>query len=158
MLENELVAALIEKKLTIGSAESFTGGLFAKTITDVPGASKTFKGSLVSYSPEEKVRFLSINPEAIDKYGVVSKEIASQMAINGRKALNVDICVSFTGNAGPEALDALSVGTCFIAIASKKFDCVYPVQFSGTRQEIREAAVSWIIGELLKHVRLSKLG
>ena len=118
MREAALIEFLNENHWTIGSVESFTGGLFAKTLTDVPGASKVFKGTLVTYANETKVRLLSIPQETLTKHGAVSKEIATLMALNGKKALNVDICVSFTGNAGPDILDQLPVGTCFIGIAT----------------------------------------
>ena len=96
-----VLKALEEKGLTLGSVESLTGGLFASTICSVPGASKVFKGSFVTYATSKKTDFLNINKDFIDKYGVVSKEVAREMAIIGRHGLEVDVCVSFTGNAGP---------------------------------------------------------
>ena len=89
-----------EKGRTLGSVESFTGGGFAKDITSVSGASHFFKGALVTYATEEKARILGIPYTDIDQYGVVSQEIAGQMAGHGKALLNVDYCVSFTGNAG----------------------------------------------------------
>ncbi len=156
MRENELIAFLKEHRLTIGSVESFTGGLFAKTLTDVPGASQIFKGSLVTYSNEMKTRLLGIPAETLAKHGAVSKEVASLMALNGKKTLNVDICVSFTGNAGPETMDNLPVGTCFIGIATGSSQKIFTVSLAGTRQEIRKAAVEWAMGEILKQTPLSK--
>ncbi len=97
----KLVSYLKDKNLTIGSVESMTGGLFAARITSVPGASKVFKGSIVSYSPLIKENVVGVNKETIAKYGVVSKQVAYEMAEKGRKVLDVDICVSITGNAGP---------------------------------------------------------
>ena len=97
-----LVERLTEKNLTLGSIESFTGGLFGKTITDVSGASKTFKGALVTYSKELKENLLGIPAAYIEEHGVVSYEVCQQMAIKGQKVLGVDVCVAFTGNAGPE--------------------------------------------------------
>lgn len=150
MRETELVAFLNDRHWTIGSVESFTGGLFAKMITDVPGASKVFKGSLITYSNESKSHLLGIPMETIAKHGAVSKEVATLMALNGKKALNVDVCVSFTGNAGPDAMDQLPVGTCFIAIATNVSQKIFSVSLVGTRQEIRKAAVEWAFGEILK--------
>ena len=106
-----------EKGRTLGSVESFTGGSFAKEITSVSGASHFFKGALVTYATEEKNRLLGISYNDIDEYGVVSKEIAAQMASNGKKLLNVDYCVSFTGNAGPEAMEGKPVGEIHIGVA-----------------------------------------
>ena len=98
----------VDKGLSLGSIESFTGGLFAATITKIPGASNFFKGSIVTYATEEKERLLGISHIDVEKYGVVSKEIAEQMAVYGRDLLDVDVCVSFTGNAGPSAMSARS--------------------------------------------------
>ncbi len=150
MREAALIEFLNDHHWTIGSVESITGGLFAKTLTDVPGASKVFKGSLVTYSNETKMRLLSIPQETLTKYGAVSNEIGSLMAMNGKKALNVDICVSFTGNAGPETMDQLPVGTCFIGIATAQSQKVFRLSLAGTRNDIRKAAVEFAIGEVLK--------
>ena len=79
-----------EKGRTLGSVESFTGGAFAKEITSISGASHFFKGALVTYATEEKNRLLGIPYKDIDEFGVVSKEVAAQMASNGKKLLNVD--------------------------------------------------------------------
>ena len=78
-----LVERLTEKNLTLGSIESFTGGLFGKTITEVSGASKTFKGALVTYSKELKENLLGIPAAYIEEHGVVSYEVCQQMAIKG---------------------------------------------------------------------------
>ena len=89
----ELVKKLKELQLTIGSIESMTGGLFASNITSVPGASKVFKGSVVSYSALIKESVVGVKKETIDKYGVVSSNVAYEMAEKGRKLLDVDIFV-----------------------------------------------------------------
>ena len=135
----ELVNKLKEKNLTIGSIESMTGGLFASTITSVPGASKVFKGSVVSYSPLIKENVVGVKKETISKYGVVSKEVAYEMADKGRKLLDVDICVSVTGNAGPTAEPGEEgVGSVYFGIATKEKVVVTKKVFSGSREEIRQ--------------------
>ena len=126
---------------TLGSVESFTGGLFAKEMTSVPGASHFYKGGLVTYASEEKNRLLGIPYSDIDQYGVVSKEIASQMASNGQKVLNVDYCVSFTGNAGPEAMEGKPVGEVYIGIAIYDRVEVYAFSLKGSREEIQKEGV-----------------
>ena len=138
----ELVSFLKENKLTIGSVESMTGGLFASEITTVPGASKVFKGSIVSYSRLIKENIVQISPELIDEFGVVSKEVAEKMAANGRLLLGVDVCVSITGNAGPttEPGDE-DVGVCYIGVATQHQTVVYREKFSGERNEIRQQSV-----------------
>ena len=136
-----LNALFREKRLTLGSVESFTGGLFAQSITAVPGASNFYKGGLVTYATEEKVRLLGVPQEDVDKYGVVSKEIAIQMAKLGKEKLNVNYCVSFTGNAGPEAMENKPVGLIYIGLATPKGVEVHEYQLSGDRKEIQNSAL-----------------
>ena len=130
-----------ERGLTLGSVESFTGGMFAKEITAVSGASKFYKGGLVTYATEEKARLLGISKDDIEEYGVVSQQIAYQMAENGRDLFDVDVCVSFTGNAGPEAMEGKPVGEIYIGLSSKDGTLVFPYMLKGTRNSIQEEGV-----------------
>ena len=129
------------KGVTLGSVESFTGGLFAREITAVPGASKFYKGGLVTYATEEKIRLLGISQVDVDKYGVVSKEIATQMAELGRKKLNVDYAISFTGNAGPDAMENKPVGLIYIGVSSTKETEAYEFKLEGDRATIQKSAI-----------------
>ena len=147
----ELNKLFREKGRTLGSVESFTGGGFAKAITSVSGASHFFKGALVTYATEEKNRILGISYKDIDEFGVVSKEVAGQMASNGRKLLNVDYCVSFTGNAGPSAMEGKPVGEIHIGIAFLDKAQVYSYNLEGSRDEIQNKAIS-IAFELLERL------
>ena len=150
----ELVNLLKEKKLTIGSIESMTGGLFASSITDVPGASKVFKGSVVSYSSLIKESVVHVKEETISKYGVVSKEVAYEMAHNGRELLDVDICVSVTGNAGPTAEPGEEgVGSVYIGLSTKKETLTFKKNFTGNRDEIRKKTLLAMQEEVLKYIR-----
>lgn len=118
--------AIIGKQLTqlgktISIAESCTGGQIAKAITANAGASKYFKGSVVSYATESKVNILHVSQEDITAKSVVSREVAESMAINVRKIFNSDYGISTTGNAGPTKGDSdAEVGTVWIAIASEE--------------------------------------
>ena len=127
---------------TLGSVESFTGGLFAKEITAVSGASHFYKGGLVTYATEEKNRLLGIDYDVIDKHGVVSREVAALMASNAQKLLNVDYCVSFTGNAGPEAMEGKPVGEVYIGIAIYDKVEVYEYHLKGSRENVQKEGVS----------------
>ena len=142
-----------EKGRTLGSVESFTGGLFAKEITSVSGASHFFKGALVTYATEEKNRLLGISYKDIDEFGVVSKEVAAQMASNGKKLLNVDYCVSFTGNAGPSAMEGKPVGEIHIGVAFLDTAQVHSFNLEGSREEIQNKAIL-IAFELLESLIL----
>ena len=141
---------LRERGLTLGSVESFTGGLFAQQITSVSGASKFYKGGYITYATEEKVNLLLIPQSEVDKYGVVSKEIAYHMANNARQLLKVDVCVSFTGNAGPDAMEGKPVGEVHIGIATKESAQIYSLLLKGNRNEIQEQAVEFALEKLLK--------
>lgn len=129
---------------TIGSVESFTGGLFASTLVSIPGASKFFKGAIVSYSNGIKQK-LGIDTSR----GVISKEMALEMAKRGKTFLGVDFCISFTGNAGPDFMEGKPVGLVFVSIN----DEVYELKLSGTRNEVRQKAVDFAL-EKIKDMNL----
>ena len=150
MTVNDINRLFREYGRTLGSVESFTGGLFAKEITAVSGASHFYKGGLVTYATEEKNRLLGIPYDEIDQYGVVSKEIAMKMATNAQLLLNVDYCVSFTGNAGPDAMEGKPVGLIYIGIAAYDKVEAYEFTLSGDRNDIQKQGVNNaldIIGE-----------
>ena len=120
-LEYVVIQALKTKDLTLGVAESCTGGLIAKRLTDVPGASAAFKGGIVSYTNEIKENLLGVPPHMLERYGAVSKEVAAAMAEGARQALGCDIALSATGVAGPDKDDwGNEVGTMFVAISTFK--------------------------------------
>lgn len=152
MNKEEINKLFREKGLTLGSVESFTGGLFAREITSVPGASQFYKGGMVTYATEEKESLLGISNEDVTKYGVVSKQIALQMAELGRKKLNVNYCVSFTGNAGPSAMEGKPVGEIYIGIANEEKTDAYYYQLSGNRNKIQEDAIKLAFTLLKKYL------
>ena len=138
----KLLQELKEKGLTLGSVESMTGGLFSAKFTEIPGSSEVFKGGIVTYSSEEKINIVGVKKETIEKYGVVSEQVAMEMAEQGRKLLNVDICVSVTGNAGPTAEPGgKPVGCFYIGISSKSGTSVKGYKKSQKRNEVRNSAV-----------------
>ena len=146
MTQNEeLVKELTKHNLTIGSIESYTGGLFGKEITDVPGASKVYKGGIIVYTIEEKVRLLGIEPSFIEENGVVSQAVAKELALKGKERLNTDIVVSFIGNAGPTR-DVCShgseVGEVYIGILFKdNYYFLKNINPELSRSEIREESI-----------------
>ena len=138
---NKVVELLKEKNLTIGSIESLTGGLFASTLTNIPGVSSIFKGSVVTYATEIKENVVGVSKDVVSQYGVVSKECAYEMALNGKKLLNTDIAISFTGNAGPSVMEGKEVGKVFIGLAYKDEVETYELTLSGDRKEIRKTCI-----------------
>ena len=146
----KLALELIERNISISSVESFTVGSFANSIGSISGISKVYRGSLVSYQTRIKRDVLHIDQEIIDAYGVVSKEVAGLMAINGKKMFESDICISFTGNAGPTPMEDKPVGLIYIGIAYKDYISTFAYELSGGRQDIVKQAISIGIEKILE--------
>ncbi|MEH7234700.1 competence/damage-inducible protein A [Bacillus sp. JJ1562] len=143
-LVTELMNKLIEAKLTIASAESLTGGLFAEELTNLAGSSAVVKGGVVCYTNEVKEHILQVKNETLETDGAVSISTAQQLAENVRKLLNSDIGISFTGVAGPSESEGKSVGTVYIGISYLDQPTkVYPLQLAGSRQGIRTRTVKY---------------
>ena len=118
-LEYVVIQGLKERGLTLGCAESCTGGLIAKRLTDIPGASAVFKGGVVSYTNEVKQNGLHVPEELLEQHGAVSGQVAAAMAQGARRALGCDIALASTGVAGPDRDDRSNeVGVMFAAIAT----------------------------------------
>ncbi len=119
-IENALILALRNKGMTLGLAESCTGGLLAKRITDIPGASDVFLGGCVTYANSAKENLLGVKHETLMKYGAVSEPVARQMAQGVVKALGADVGLAVTGIAvNDDGMDEKTVGTVYIAMATK---------------------------------------
>lgn len=120
-IEEAVVAVLKEHHLKVATAESCTGGLIAKRITDVPGASEVFECGIISYANEIKHKVLGVSEDDLNKYGAVSEPVAKQMAQGALKVSGADIAVSVTGIAGPDS-DSTDkpVGLVYIGLADKE--------------------------------------
>ena len=117
-VEEVCLALLKEKGLTLGTAESCTGGLVAKYMTDLPGSSAVFRGGIVSYTDAVKASVLGVPQEMLDEYGAVSPQVAEAMARGAKAALGCDIAVSATGIAGPDSDDRGNpVGLVYLGLA-----------------------------------------
>ena len=147
---DELAQILKNKDISISSVESFTVGGFASLIGSISGISQVYRGSLVSYQTRIKRDVLHIDQMIIDQYGVVSKEVAGLMAIQGQKMFESDICISFTGNAGPSAMEDKPVGLIYIGISFFESIRTYCFQLNGSREQIKEQAICLGYNELLK--------
>lgn len=153
----DVVEALKERNLTIGSCESLTAGLFASTIAEVSGASAVLKGGIITYWTSCKINVVHVDEEVVATYGVISAPCAKEMAEKARALLDVDICVSFTGNAGPDAMEGKPAGRIYCAIATPKQTYGYEFQLSGTRNEVRKEVVMRM-GEEVLHIIKSQEG
>lgn len=119
-IEEAVIEKLKEKHIKVATAESCTGGLIAKRITDVPGASEVFDCGIISYANEIKHRVLGVSEDDLNKYGAVSEPVAKQMAQGALKVSGADIAVSVTGIAGPDS-DSTNkpVGLVYIGLADR---------------------------------------
>jgi len=152
-LEKVVGRLLKQQNKTISTAESCTGGNIAQLLTSVSGASKYFKGSVVSYATETKISVLGISEELIDKYSVVSAEVAKQMAINVKNIMKTDYAIATTGNAGPTKGDSnAEVGSVFIALATPNEVIVEEFNFGQPREKVIDRAVNKSMEILRKEI------
>jgi PncC family amidohydrolase len=142
-LANAIIREMAARALTLGLAESCTGGLISKELTDPAGASAVFSGAIVAYANAVKIGILGVGTETIERYGAVSAEAAREMASGALRLLGTDIALSITGIAGPAGGSAEKpVGTVWIGIADGDRVEAYLHRFDGDRAEIRERAAA----------------
>jgi nicotinamide-nucleotide amidase len=152
-IEVVLGKLLTEKKVTIATAESCTGGKIASTLTSVSGASNYFKGSVVSYATQTKIDVLGVSKSTIDKYSVVSAQVASEMVLGIQKLTQVDYAIATTGNAGPAKGDSVAdLGIVFIAIATPTGVFVEEFNFGQPREKVIDRAVSKSLELIYKEI------
>jgi nicotinamide-nucleotide amidase len=152
-IEVVLGRLLTENKLTISTAESCTGGKIASTLSAIPGASNYFKGSVVSYATEAKINVLGIDNEVVEKYGVVSAEVASEMVKSVQKIMTSDYAIATTGNAGPTKGDVQAdLGIVYIAIATPNAVFVEEFNFGQPREKVVDRAVSKALELIYKEI------
>jgi nicotinamide-nucleotide amidase len=138
-VEVVVLRMLEEREWTLGTAESATGGLIAGRITSVPGASRVFRGSVVSYATEVKESLLEVSADLVAEYGVVSEPVAIAMAEGARRRLGVDVVVAVTGSAGPDPQDR-PVGTVVVSVTTPEGSQVRTLQLPGDRERVRTFA------------------
>ncbi|EPZ51050.1 competence/damage-inducible protein CinA [Bacteriovorax sp. BAL6_X] len=137
-IEEVIVEEAKTKGLTIGFAESCTGGLASSTITNVSGSSSVFLGGVVSYANSVKENIINVKEETLKNHGAVSIETATEMATGSRKALGVDIAISYTGIAGPGgATPGKPVGTVCIGVATSEGASAERYEFRGDRMRLK---------------------
>lgn len=138
-LQNAAVEALKEKKLTVATAESCTGGGVSRALTEISGASAVFGCGICAYANEIKVKLLGVSPETLEKYGAVSEQTAREMAHGARAASGADIGIGVTGIAGPEGGTAEKpVGLVYIAVDSDAYSEVKELKLSRGHKNERE--------------------
>ncbi len=150
----KLIKNLTERKQLIAIAESCTGGYISHMITNISGASKVFERAVISYSNAAKVEILNVNPEMIEKYGAVSKEVAEQMATNIRELSRVDLGIGITGIAGPTGgTPEKPVGLVYIGFSTKKDIIIEKFLFKTDRLTFKEEVLKKIISFLEEFIK-----
>lgn len=152
-LEESVVALLREKKYTLTAAESCTGGLFMSSIINVSGASDVIKQGYVTYSEEAKMSLLGVKKETLDAFGVVSEEVAREMAIGAARHAHANVSIGITGFAGPSGgTIETPVGTVCIGLFIN--DTVFSKRyvFAGNRKSVREQSVVSAIEFIRCHI------
>lgn len=137
-MKESVIRTLIDKKITIATAESCTGGMLGKEITSVSGASEIYGFGFITYANEAKMQLLGVKKETLEKYGAVSEQTAAEMAIGARKNAQSDIAVSTTGIAGPGGgTKEKPVGLVYISLAYEGGALVKKLNLSGDRDSVR---------------------
>ena len=153
-LEQEVGNLLRRKGLTLGVVESATGGLLSHLITNVPGSSDYYKGSITAYSNEVKIKVAGVSKTSLSQYGAVSYQVAEEMAQGGRKLLATDICLADTGIAGPGgATPEKPLGLFYIGLSCESGAESQKHSFPGNREQNKldaaNAALRWLKEYLL---------
>jgi len=148
-LEQEVGNLLRQKGLTLGIVESASGGLISHLITNVPGSSDYYNGSVTAYSNEVKIRVIGVKEDTINQYGAVSHQVAEEMAQGGIKVLATDICLADTGIAGPTgATTEKPIGLFYIGLSHQAGTYSRKHNFQGNREQNKrdaaDAALGWL--------------
>ncbi|HEX9064367.1 MAG TPA: nicotinamide-nucleotide amidohydrolase family protein, partial [Streptosporangiaceae bacterium] len=145
-MAEEIVGWLIDRGLTIATAESLTGGLVAATLTTVPGVSAVFRGGIVAYAADLKIALVGVPASLIGEVGTVHKDVAIAMAEGVRTALGASIGIGTTGVAGPDSVDGQPAGTVHIAVATPDGTAHEALFLTGSRAAVRAGTVGRVLG------------
>jgi nicotinamide-nucleotide amidase len=151
-LHNAVIRLLSEKKKSLATAESITGGLVAQRLTQVPGASDWFLGGIVSYDNRIKMALLDVPPAVLDQHTAVSPQVAEAMAVNCRRKMGADLAVSTVGYAGPSAGVDQPVGLAYVGLAWDDGVKVQKVNWGGTRLEIQTRTAKYALNMVRLHL------
>ena len=139
-LAARVLEVLAARGETLATAESLTGGMLSSLLTDVPGASRSFVGGVVSYATRVKVSVLDVPADVVERHGVVSEECAAAMARGVRRRLDATWAMATTGVAGPDAQEGRAVGTVWVAVAGPDGTGTRQLALEGDRDEIRRGS------------------
>jgi len=152
----QLYELLLKQGRRIASCESITGGLFMAEMTSVPHVSRVFMGGVVSYQNEIKEKVVGVPVELVDTYGVVSAECAQSMATNICRLFMADVGVSFTGNAGPTAMEGKPAGLVYTCIVVDGQPYPFHDQIDMPRNQLRQKIVDLTVARLKEILTASR--
>jgi nicotinamide-nucleotide amidase len=152
-LAAEVLRLLHAANWTVATAESLTGGLVAATLTDIPGASRSFRGGVVSYATDLKASLLGVDTAMLAAHGAVYAPVAAAMAAGVRGRLGTTVGIATTGVAGPDPQDGVPPGTVHIAVSLADDTIVRTIALAGDRDEVRTLTVERVLGLLLGRLR-----
>ncbi|GAA4903217.1 CinA family protein [Tessaracoccus lubricantis] len=156
MTAADLIKKLSQRSVTLATCESVTGGLIGAELTSVPGASKVYRGGLITYAKELKHDLAGVDQQLIDREGVVNELTALQMAIGAQHRCGADWAVATTGVAGPAETEGVKVGTVWFAVVGPGMGMSPPPQytelrsFDGDREAVRRAATEHVFEMLMR--------
>ncbi|MBD3577835.1 CinA family protein [Streptomyces sp. KD18] len=149
----EALRLLADGDQTLAVAESLTGGMVAAALTSVPGASRSFRGSVTAYATDVKARVLGVDAELLAAEGAVNPQVAVEMAAGVRRVLDASWGIATTGVAGPDPQDGKPVGTVFVAVSGPLFEKSAALRLNGSREEIRRESARTVLELLLSELR-----
>lgn len=148
LLAQRVVALLRERRETVATAESLTGGLVCAALVDVPGASEVVRGGVVAYAADVKTTILGVDADLVRREGTVHPEVARQLAVEARRRLDATWGLGTTGVAGPGAAEGHPPGTVFVAVAGPDGVTSTALALPGGRSQVRTSTVAAVLAEL----------
>jgi nicotinamide-nucleotide amidase len=139
------VARLVDRRETLASAESLTGGLVAATIVEIPGVSSVYRGGLVVYATDLKATLAGVPQPLLDERGPVDPQVAVALAAGARERCGADWGLATTGVAGPDPQDGKPVGLVYVAVSGPDISAVRELKLEGNRADIRTESVTSVL-------------
>lgn len=149
----EVLRMLAESDQTLAVAESLTGGMVASELTAVPGASRSFRGSVTAYATELKHRVLGVDAGLLAAEGAVNAQVAEEMAAGVRRVMGASWGIATTGVAGPDPQDGQPVGTVFVSVSGPEGRKTARLRLNGSRTEIRKESARTVLELLSSQLR-----
>jgi nicotinamide-nucleotide amidase len=152
------VHELVERKQTMATAESLTGGLVAATIVEIPGVSAVYRGGLVVYATDLKHTLAGVPEGLLTERGPVDADVARELAAGVRERLGADWGLATTGVAGPEPQDGVPVGLVYVAVAGPDGATVRELRLQGNRAAVRDGSATAVLTLLVDALRGAPAG